>query len=327
MPASIEKHFLTSVVLSVLAVCLTMEALFPHLRPKRRTLKNSYRTNACTFLFNNITLPLLSVSSLYYVAQSYSHVGLLSRVDDNFFKWCISLVLFDLAFYWWHYANHKFSFLWMFHKVHHSDRTLNVSTGIRFHVGELLLTVLFKSAFIVVIGVQAHVVVINEAILTLFVLFHHTNVAFRGETWLSRVLIVPKLHRLHHSARRDEHDSNYGCVFSLWDRAFGTIKEAVPADIGLMSVNEQSFIELLKFGFMITGPGFRRSNSRPASHVERMRRRGACDRREWASAGGSQAGVGARLGLWLRPESVLTQVGNVFRNVRSSTGQKRRVRQ
>jgi hypothetical protein len=130
---------------------------------------------------------------------------------------------------------------------------------------------------------------INEVILTLFVLFHHTNIAFRGETWLSRILIVPKLHRLHHSARRDEHDSTYGCVFSVWDRAFGTIKEAVPADIGLMSVNEQSFIELLKFGFMMTGPGFRPSNSRPAGDVERVRRHGACDSREWASAGKSQA--------------------------------------
>jgi hypothetical protein len=91
MPVSTEKSSLTFVVLAVLAVCLTAEALFPHLKPKRRTLKTSYRTNAWTFLFNNITLPLLSVSSLYYVAQSYSHVGLLSRVDDNFFKWCISL--------------------------------------------------------------------------------------------------------------------------------------------------------------------------------------------------------------------------------------------
>ena len=327
MPASTVRTSLTFVVLAVLAVCLTLEALFPHLKPKRRTLKNSYRTNAWTFLFNNITLPLFSVSSLYYVAQSYSHVGLLSRVDDNLFKWCISLVLLDLAFYWWHYANHKLSFLWMFHKVHHSDRTVTVSTGIRFHIGELLLTVLFKSAFIVVIGVSAQVVFINETILTLFVLFHHSNIAFRGETWLSRILIVPKLHRLHHSARRDEHDSNYGCVFSLWDRAFGTIKEAVPADIGLMSVNEQSFIELLKFGFMTTGPGFRPSNSRPASHVERVRRRGACDSREWASAGKSQVGVSAMLGLWQGPETVLTHVANVFRNVRSNTDQKRKVRQ
>ncbi|MGH8509595.1 MAG: sterol desaturase family protein [Gammaproteobacteria bacterium] len=263
------------VVLAVLAVCMTLEALFPHLTPKRQTLKNSYRTNAWTFLFNNITLPLLSVSSLYYVAQAYSHLGLLGRVDDTLFKWCISFVLLDLAFYWWHYANHKLSFLWVFHKVHHSDRTLNVSTGVRFHMGEMLLTVLLKAAFIIVIGVSAQVVLINEAILTLFVLFHHTNIAFRGETWLSMILIVPKLHRLHHSARRDEHDSNYGCVFSFWDRAFGTLKEAVPADIGLMSVNEQSFIELLKFGFMMPGAGYRPSASRPASHVERVGRRGA----------------------------------------------------
>lgn len=225
MPVSIENNSLAFVVLAVLAVCLTVEAFFPHLKPKRRALKVSYRTNACTFLFNNITLSLLSVSSLYYIAQSYSHVGLLSQVDNNIFKWCLSFVLLDLAFYWWHYANHKLSFLWMFHKVHHSDKTLNVSTGLRFHMGEMVLTVLFKSAFIIVIGVRAHIVLIHEAILMLFVLFHHTNITFRGETWLSRILIVPKLHRLHHSARRDEHDNNYGCVFPLWDRAFGTIKE------------------------------------------------------------------------------------------------------
>jgi sterol desaturase/sphingolipid hydroxylase (fatty acid hydroxylase superfamily) len=162
----------------------------------------------------------------------------------------ISFILLDLTVYLWHWANHKFSFLWMFHKVHHSDNSLNVSTAIRFHMGELFLTVVVKSAFIVVIGIEAEVVLASELVITLFEVFHHANISFKGEKLLSTMIIVPCLHRTHHSARRVEENSNYGIVFSVWDRAFGTIKEVVPERVGLRNVRDQNFLELLKFGFI-----------------------------------------------------------------------------
>jgi sterol desaturase/sphingolipid hydroxylase (fatty acid hydroxylase superfamily) len=155
----------------------------------------------------------------------------------------------DVALYAWHYATHHHDKLWIFHKVHHSDRALNVTTGLRFHVGELFLEVLVRVAFIGVAGVSADWVLAAQAVVTLFVLFHHTNVTFPGEQALSRLFIVPRLHRLHHSELREEHDSNYGAVLSVWDRLFGTLKEREPRAIGLREVDEQALFDLVMYGF------------------------------------------------------------------------------
>jgi hypothetical protein len=82
----------------------------------------------------------------------------------------------------------------------------------------------------------------------MFVMFHHTNLSFRGERWLGWLAIVPRLHRVHHSARRSEHDNNYGAVFSLWDRLFGTFRDLVPEEIGLRHVPGQNLVQLVKYG-------------------------------------------------------------------------------
>jgi sterol desaturase/sphingolipid hydroxylase (fatty acid hydroxylase superfamily) len=153
-----------------------------------------------------------------------------------------------LALYGWHYLTHHVDALWVFHRVHHSDRVFNVTTGLRFHFGELFLEVLVRVAFIGLIGVSAPVVLVSQTVISIFVLFHHTNIRFRGEDMLSKLFIVPRLHRLHHSELRAEHDSNYGAVFSLWDRLFGTLQDKEPEAIGLAGVDEQHFVDLLRYG-------------------------------------------------------------------------------
>jgi hypothetical protein len=92
-------------------------------------------------------------------------------------------------------------------------------------------------------------VLTSEAIMTLFIMVHHTNISFMGEKLLGYVIIVPALHRTHHSTQRIEHDSNYGAVLSLWDRLFGTLKELKPAEIGIKGHSPQDLINLIKFGF------------------------------------------------------------------------------
>ncbi len=82
-------------------------------------------------------------------------------------------------------------------------------------------------------------VLTSEAIMTLFIMFHHTNISFQGEKRLGNVIIVPSLHRTHHSTQRSEHDSNYGAVLSLWDRLFGTLSELKPAEIGIKGSSPQ----------------------------------------------------------------------------------------
>lgn len=160
----------------------------------------------------------------------------------------LSFVLLDLVLYFWHRANHAFGWLWMFHKVHHSDRVMNVTTAFRLHFMEVLLTLLVKALFIMVAGVDAALVVANETIMTLFVMFHHSNLSLPGLRRLAGVVIVPHLHRVHHSEKREEHDRNFGLVFSWWDRLFGTLAQAEPATIGLRDVESKGLWALVKFG-------------------------------------------------------------------------------
>lgn len=247
-PSASHDDLLALIVVISLLVFAALEFQRPFIRPGLKTLRHSYFTNLCTFLFNDITLSLLSIPTLYFVAQQFSGAGLLGSMTDGPIKYLLTFILLDFALYAWHYATHHSDALWVFHKVHHSDKTLNVTTGLRFHLGELFLEALVRVAFIGIIGVSANVVLVGQTIITLFVLFHHTNITFPGERTLARIFIVPRLHRVHHSVLREEHDSNYGAVFSVWDRLFGTLKEKDPKAIGLEGVDEQRFTDLIKYG-------------------------------------------------------------------------------
>jgi hypothetical protein len=85
-------------------------------------------------------------------------------------------------------------------------------------------------------------------------MFHHTNISFRGEKRLGQVIIAPYLHRVHHSTERSEHDTNYGAVFSVWDRLFGTLTEREPVQIGIKDSSPQTAFGLVKFGFTAASP-------------------------------------------------------------------------
>jgi sterol desaturase/sphingolipid hydroxylase (fatty acid hydroxylase superfamily) len=244
------NEFALLLAIMAFAALLVMEGLKPYRRFDRKTVKNSVVTNTTAFLFNNLILTILRATSLFFVAQQFAGFGLLSGWTNGPLKWLLSFLLFDLAIYAWHVASHKNEFLWRFHKVHHSDKTVNVTTGFRFHVFDLFLEILYKCLLVVLIGVEAYVILAIEAIELIFIFFHHSNLAFENEATLSRYLITPALHRTHHSALRNEHDSNYGIVFAFWDRLFGTRKELVPARLGLDIIEADNFIQLFFLAFI-----------------------------------------------------------------------------
>ncbi|MGR8980564.1 MAG: sterol desaturase family protein [Gammaproteobacteria bacterium] len=239
-------------ILAIIAflALLVMEGIKPYKRFKRKDVKSSIVTNTTAFIFNNVILTALRASSLFFVAQQFSDIGLLSGLGNGPLKWLLSFLLFDLAIYIWHVASHRYEFLWRFHKIHHSDKSFNVTTGFRFHVFDLFLEILYKCLFVILIGVEAYVVLAIEAIELIFIFFHHSNLSFENEETLSNYVITPALHRTHHSAVRSEHDSNYGIVLSVWDRLFGTRKELVPAKIGLDLIEAENFIQLFFLAFI-----------------------------------------------------------------------------
>jgi sterol desaturase/sphingolipid hydroxylase (fatty acid hydroxylase superfamily) len=249
-PELAARDVLSGLVLATFALLMVVEIRVGRGIRHNRTARVSYRANLATFLFNDIATSLLSVSSLLAIADRYADHGVLAGVESPWLQGLVGFVLLDLTLYFWHWANHRFPWLWMFHKVHHSDRSMNVTTAFRLHVVEIFLTMAVKALFVVVTGVSSALVVVNEAIITLFVMFHHLDISFHGERLVGRLFVVPRLHRAHHSAWRAEHDRNYGAVFSLWDRLFGTLIEIEPAQVGLHHVPAQGFLELLKFGFV-----------------------------------------------------------------------------
>lgn len=141
-------------------------------------------------------------------------------------KGLVVFILLDLWMYLFHRANHQIPFLWRFHRTHHSDDQVDVTTALRFHTGEIVISSVFKLVLIPLIGINLSELLLYETCLQPVILFHHSNVALH-EKWdrLMRILIVsPHMHRVHHSEVRSETDSNYSSIFSFWDRFVWTLR-------------------------------------------------------------------------------------------------------
>ncbi len=141
-----------------------------------------------------------------------------------------AFLLMDLTFYWWHLANHRIGFLWRFHNVHHIDPDLDVSTGFRFHFGEVGMSAVFRVAQVLLIGISMPAFAVYELVFQANTLFHHSNLRLpiRLERILNKVLVTPRMHGIHHSQVRRETNSNYGVVFPWWDRVHRTLGLNIP---------------------------------------------------------------------------------------------------
>jgi len=238
----------TIAILVVFVLLFALEALGGHLKTPPKTTRQSYFSNLGTLIMNDTLMSVMSVSGLMVLAGHFSQWGLLRHVPDTLLKAVLSFLALDLALYLWHRVNHTFDWLWMFHKVHHSDPSMNVTTAFRLHFVEVFLTVAVKVVLIVLMGVEPSLVLVNEALITLLVMFHHANIRFAAEHWLAKIFVMPYLHRVHHSTLRKEHDNNYGAVFSIWDRLFGSFAEKQPEKIGLAGVRGMGVLELVWYG-------------------------------------------------------------------------------
>lgn len=143
----------------------------------------------------------------------------------------LALVLLDLAIYGQHVVSHRLPLLWRLHRVHHSDIAFDATTAVRFHPVEILLSMLYKAAVVILLGAPAVAVLAFEVILNAAALFNHGNVRLPDaiDRRLRLAIVTPDMHRVHHSLHRQETDSNFGFCLSWWDRLFGTYR-AAPRD-------------------------------------------------------------------------------------------------
>jgi sterol desaturase/sphingolipid hydroxylase (fatty acid hydroxylase superfamily) len=149
-----------------------------------------------------------------------------------------TIILLDFVSYAWHRANHRVPALWRLHRVHHSDTSFTVSTAVRFHPGELLLSLPLRLLAITILGAPALGVVAFEAVFALSNLIEHGDIDLprRFEARLGKVFVTPALHRFHHTRAGLDRDHNFGTIFVLWDRLLGTHRPSSSAeqvDVGL----------------------------------------------------------------------------------------------
>lgn len=242
-----------AVILSLFGIFLVIEKYFAWRKDEPEAKKKSYSVNLLIFVFNDIFLSLLSVSSLLMIADRYSEYGLLHTMRNGFLKTFLVFILLDATLYFWHRERHARPFLWMFHKVHHSDLCMNTATTFRLHFVEVFLTTVVKSIFIVLVGVPAVLVLFCEMFITVIVMFNHSNISFRGEKMLGKVFIVPCKHVVHHSSIGSEQHMNFGFALSVWDRLLGTCKKTVPLALGLHNMEEQGVFDTILLRFKRKG--------------------------------------------------------------------------
>ncbi len=233
---------------------------------KRRQLRNRQEpivqrtiVNAVVGIPAFVLLRLLFLPAMVKIANKNKQLqwGLNYRYHaPECVKFAVSFLIMDFSNYFWHILNHKFSWLWRFHVVHHTDRDLDVTTAIRFHFGELIGSVFFRGAFIFLSGATAMNVLIYEIIFEGATQFHHSNMRLpiEKERLLNKVIVTPRMHGIHHSIVRQETDSNYSVIFSFWDRLFNTVCLNVPQQQIVIGVPEYSHPEELTIGALLKLP-------------------------------------------------------------------------
>jgi sterol desaturase/sphingolipid hydroxylase (fatty acid hydroxylase superfamily) len=168
----------------------------------------------------------------------------------------LCVVLLDYTLYVWHVLTHKAPFLARFHRVHHADLDMDASTAVRFHFGEMILSVPWRAAQVVAIGAAPLSLSIWQTLTTMAILFHHSNwrLPYRTERWLCRFIVTPRMHGIHHSVIMEETDANWSTIFSLPDFLHRTVRLNVPQEkltIGLPVLRNENDLTLRK---LITMP-------------------------------------------------------------------------
>jgi sterol desaturase/sphingolipid hydroxylase (fatty acid hydroxylase superfamily) len=187
-------------------------------------LVTNFGFTALIFLIGTI-LPLTNVAAA--ASAKGLRIGLANQVAISWLV-ILALTLVGQTFgaYWIHRLLHHSPLLWRIHRVHHADRAVDVSTSLRNHPLELLVTAPVSALVILAIGAPISVVAVSQTIIVAATIWEHAEISLppRIDRALATVVITPRLHRLHHDPERATHDTNFGTIFTIWDRLFGTLR-------------------------------------------------------------------------------------------------------
>ncbi len=249
-----EAFIRSGAFLGILLLMASWEAL----RPTRRlSVSRPWRWSINLGLAAlNVGVMRISIGAAAWLAAIWAaeqRVGLFNwlRLTD-WLKVALCLLLLDLAIYAQHIASHRWRWFWRLHQVHHSDIDFDATTAVRFHPLEIVVSMLYKVVLVLLLGPDPLAVIAFEIILNGCALFNHGNVSLppQAEQNLRYLLVTPDMHRVHHSARQAEMDSNYGFSLSCWDRLFKTYRAEPNLPHTEMTIGLKGFRETRELGFM-----------------------------------------------------------------------------
>lgn len=221
-----EAQTRLSIFLGVLILMSVLESLFPA-KDRTQSRRSRWSTNIGLVVIDTLAIrilfPVIAVGAALW-AQG-QNLGLFNMTGLPFWlEILLAIVILDMIIYWQHVAFHRIPILWRLHKVHHVDRDLDATSGLRFHPVEIVLSMLIKMAAVVALGAPVLAVIIFEILLNACALFNHANVRLprRLERPLRQIMVTPALHRIHHSVIERETNTNYGFSVIWWDKIFRT---------------------------------------------------------------------------------------------------------
>ena len=209
---------------AVLAILWALEAIFPMFQFKKGRLKHDV-LNITLGVLNAMLVGFIFAGLLLSVTEwaAKAEIGLLNVWKMNpYVNLLLGLLLLDCWQYCWHRLNHSVGFLWRFHAVHHSDVSMDASTAVRFHTVEIIYSVAIRLLVLPLLGLSLEHLIVYELILLPVILFHHSNIAIPAmlDKCLRVFIVTPRMHWVHHSHIKEETDSNYSSLLSVWDRLF-----------------------------------------------------------------------------------------------------------
>lgn len=213
--------------------------------------KLRWTSNIGLIVFNSVIMRLVFPLTLLGVGEfaASKHLGFLRFWSiPNWVSVILGLIFLDFIIYLQHILFHSIPILWRFHRMHHADLDLDVTSGTRFHTIEIIISMLIKCSAIIVSGVSPFSVLIFEVILNGMSMFNHSNIFIPQlvDRILGYLLITPSLHRIHHSVILEEQRSNFGFNLSIWDRLFGNLRiEAIgKLSLGLVFFRDLKYLRL-----------------------------------------------------------------------------------
>ncbi len=253
-PVNQELIVRVSIFTGVLLIML----LWEQAAPRRAATAIKWRRRA-----TNLLLVLID-SALVRLLHPVAAVAMAVIADERgwglfnmleFSPWLsgiLSFLLLDMLIYFQHRLFHKYPLLWRLHRVHHSDTEFDVTTAIRFHPLEILLSLCIKIAAVILLGVPVAAVLVFEIVLNAMSLFNHGNIALplSLDHYLRWLLVTPDMHRVHHSAIVEETNSNFGFNIPWWDHLFASYREQPQLGheklkVGLNEFRDPSFVNVL----------------------------------------------------------------------------------